>query len=291
MIKSTPWLIIGGTGQLGLTFQDYLKKQNIFYLAPKRNDLDLTNENQIFSYIDFAKPSIIVNCAAWTNVDLAENQESEALQINGIAVENLARAAKKSEARLVHISTDYVFSGRNKKPWREDDLTEPETAYGRTKHYGELVINKIYPENSLIFRTAWLYSRYGTNFVNTIYYKAINTNETLHIVIDQFGQPTLASDLVEQIALAIKSEVKPGIYHGTNSGQTSWYDLATEIFSLTGQDKSRIKPITSVELKRQANRPNYSVLGHDKWIELDLPIMREWKVALASYVNEILKQY
>ena len=289
MLKETSWLVLGGSGQLGRTLQDHLVDQGIRYFAPPRKDLDLTSATNVAECIDFYSPSVIVNCAAWTNVDKAEKYESDALLINGYAAEYIANSAKKNNSTLIHVSTDYVFSGEGKKPWKENDLLEPKTAYGRTKKFAESIINDIYPENSFIFRTAWLYSKYGNNFVKTVCSKAFENSEALSIVNDQIGQPTLANDLSRQLVLAIMQGIEPGIYHGTNSGQATWYDFATEIFTLIGQDKNRIKPIPSSNLQRPATRPHFSVLGHDKWLEKDLPKMRDWRIALKSSITNILK--
>ena len=289
MNKNSPWLILGGTGQLGRELQDYLVEQKIIHLAPKKNELDLISEIDVLGYIKDTKPFLIINCAAWTDVDLAEAKESDALQINGYAVEYLARSAKKFNSKFVHISTDYIFSGNGEKPWSENDQSDPKTAYGRTKKYAEYAIHSVYPENSLIFRTAWLYSKYGENFVKSILAKATYTKEDLFIVNDQIGQPTLASDLAKQIVLSINHKLQPGVYHGTNSGQASWYDFALEVFTLTGQDQSRIKPISSSMLKRPATRPAYSVLGHEAWLKSGVPEMRNWKLALQSFLTEISK--
>ena len=154
MLKETSWLVLGGSGQLGRTLQDHLVDQGIRYFAPPRKDLDLTSATNVAECIDFYSPSVIVNCAAWTNVDKAEKYESDALLINGYAAEYIANSAKKNNSTLIHVSTDYVFSGEGKKPWKENDLLEPKTAYGRTKKFAESIINDIYPENSFIFRTA-----------------------------------------------------------------------------------------------------------------------------------------
>jgi dTDP-4-dehydrorhamnose reductase len=289
MLKDKSWLILGGSGQLGRTLQDHLVDQGIGYFAPTRKVLDLTSATNVVECIDFYGPSVIVNCAAWTNVDKAENYENDALLINGYAAEYIAKSARKNSSTLIHISTDYVFSGEGKKPWKEHDLLEPKTAYGRTKKFAECAILDIYPENSFIFRTAWLYSKYGNNFVKTICSKAFENNETLSIVNDQIGQPTLADDLCKQLVLSIKRKIEPGIYHGTNSGQATWYDFATEIFTLIGHDKNRITPIPSSVLQRPAPRPHFSVLGHDEWLKLGLPEMRGWRIALQGSIMNILK--
>jgi len=289
MLKDTSWLILGGSGQLGRTLQDHLVDQSIEYFAPTRKVLDLTSATNVAECIDFYGPTVIVNCAAWTDVDKAENFESDALLVNGYAAEFIAKAAKKNNSILIQISTDYVFSGDGRKPWKESDPPKPKTAYGRTKEFAESVIREIYPENSYIFRTAWLYSKYGQNFAKTICFKAFKNKEIISVVNDQIGQPTLANDLSRQLVSAMKHRIEPGIYHGTNSGQATWYDFATEIFTMIGQNTNRIKPITSNELQRPAQRPKFSVLDHGEWDKYDFPKMRDWRIALQNSIADILR--
>ena len=282
------WVILGGSGQLGMTLQDQLKDLNKPYLSPSRNDLDLTSEIEVARYFDFAKPSVVINCAAWTNVDEAESNEKKALAINGYAVSYIAKYAKKYDSTVVQISTDYVFSGESTTPWKEFDNTEPKTIYGRTKLFGEKVLLDLYPQKSYVVRTAWLYSKYGKNFVKNISKRVLGTSESISVVDDQIGQPTLADDLSQQIILMLSKKIAPGIYHGTNSGKVSWYDLAREVSTLLGEDAERIVKITSQEINRAALRPSYSVLGHDAWTTAEITKMRDWKLALRSSIENIV---
>jgi dTDP-4-dehydrorhamnose reductase len=282
------WLILGGSGQLGLTLQETLRHHNISYDSPTRDDLDLRSQLNLEEYITKMNPAIIVNCAAWTNVNAAESNELEALAINGIAVGHIAKYAKKASATFMQISTDYVFSGDRTRPWSEMDYPKPSTAYGRSKLHGEKIALDIYPENTYIFRTAWLYSKYGNNFAKTITSKAF-TNENLSVVNDQIGQPTLANDLATQIILSVTNNIPPGIYHATNSGQASWFEFALEIFSILGQDVNRIKPITSCDIQQTADRPAYSVLSHGAWDNTRVTEMQDWKLALRLAMPEILQ--
>lgn len=283
------WLIFGGTGQLGQTLQDQLKLANIEFSAPSRGVLDLTSEDQVAECIGSIKPSVLINCAAWTDVESAEFKEKDALKINGHAVEYLAKNAKKNNSMMVQISTDYVFSGDGDIPWTENDNPDPKTAYGRTKYFGEQVLQEIYPENSYIFRTAWLYSRYGKNFAKNISRRIQMKSETISVVGDQIGQPTLADDFSNQIILAVREKIFPGIYHGTNSGEASWFEFASEINSLIANNSGNIKRISSNEIYRIAKRPSYSVLGHEKWAKVGVPEMRNWKLALNNSIKGILK--
>lgn len=282
------WLIFGGSGQLGLTLQDQLQLEHIDFLAPNRSDLDLTSEADVAQCITSTKPSVIVNCAAWTNVNAAESNEKEALEINGHAVEYMAKYAKKADSMLVHISTDYVFSGERNAPWAETDIPDPKTAYGRTKFFGELALLDTYEENSYILRTAWLYSKYGNNFAKSISKRILDRNESISVVGDQIGQPTLADDLSRQIILVAKKRIFPGIYHATNSGEASWYDFACGINALLGDVSERIIKTTSKEITSTAKRPSYSVLSHDKWDTVGIAKMRDWKLAMNDSIKSIV---
>jgi len=281
------WLIFGGTGQLGLTLQDQIRLENIDFLAPNKRDLDLTSETDVAQCIISTKPSVIINCAAWTNVNAAESNEKEALEINGYAVEYIAKYAKKAGSVLVHISTDYVFSGERDTPWGETDTPDPKTAYGRTKFFGEQALLDTYEENSYILRTAWLYSKYGKNFAKSISKRILDENESISVVGDQIGQPTLADDLSKQIIIVAKKRIFPGIYHGTNSGEASWYDFACEINSLLGDVSERIVKVSSEEIINTAKRPSYSVLSHDKWDTVGIAKMRDWKLAINDSIKSI----
>jgi dTDP-4-dehydrorhamnose reductase len=282
------WLVFGGTGQLGLTLQDQLRLEAIDFLAPNRKNLDLTSETDVAQCITSSKPSVIINCAAWTNVNAAENNEKEALEINGYAVEYIAKYAKRAGSVLIHISTDYVFSGERDTPWGETDTPDPKTAYGRTKFFGEQALLDTYKENSYILRTAWLYSKYGKNFAKSISERVLNRTESISVVGDQVGQPTLADDLSRQIILVAKKRIFPGIYHGTNSGEASWYDFASEINSILGGLSERVIKVSSEEIVSAAKRPSYSVLSHDKWDAVEIARMRDWKLALKDSIKGIV---
>lgn len=280
--------ILGGSGQLGRTFQNHLLATKEQFLAPNRSELNLASNSEISDFFGLTKPSIVINCAAWTNVEGAEQEEAQALKLNGYLPEYLAKEAKNINAIFIHFSSDYVFSGDKEQPWNELHETNPINAYGRTKKFGEDAILAHYPEGSYIIRTAWLYSKYGKNFVKAIYHRAKNTNEDLYVVDDQFGQPTFAGDLCDQVFEVLKSNISPGIYHGTNSGECSWYEFATEIFALIDQDPARLRKISTAELKQSAKRPKYSVLGHQAWENTSVNEMRSWKSALKHSFPEII---
>ena len=274
------WLIAGGTGQLGIALGKVLQAQSIPYISLGSLELDIRNVNQTNQILQSLKPSIVVNAAAWTDVDSAEKNEDNAYAVNAIGAANLAAASRTIGAKFVHISTDYVFSGEGNQPWKENGTHSPISAYGRTKSAGETLVLGVYPENSYIVRTAWLYSPWGKNFAKTMQKLALANNNKVQVVSDQIGQPTSALSLAEQIVTLVKSGAPFGVYHGTNSGEASWFEFAQEIFSAIGADASRVTPIKSEEYKQIAKRPSYSVLSQERWKEINLPAMPQWKVAL-----------
>ena len=233
------WLITGGQGQLGLALQAELTNQGIDCVATDSSELDITKPLQVNQVVESLKPEVIINAAAWTDVDGAESNESAVFQINAVGPQNLAIAAKKVGARLVQVSTDYVFSGENNVPWGELDDHNPKSVYGSTKSEGEKLVLKELPNAAYIIRTAWLHSADKKNFAKTMTKLALNSSGEVRVVNDQVGQPTLASDLANQIVKLVQSPAPVGIYHGTNSGQATWFEFAQEIFRLAGADVSK----------------------------------------------------
>jgi dTDP-4-dehydrorhamnose reductase len=282
------WLITGGSGQLGIAISNELEKRGLSFSAPGSFELDVTQNSNIEDSIRMFAPKIIVNCAAWTDVDGAEVEEVLAKKVNSDAVAFLALAAKASRAKLIHVSTDYVFSGDQQSPWHVDDLLDPKSAYGRTKADGERRLLSLYPEYSIIVRTAWLYSPWGKNFAKTMTRLALKTSDEIQVVNDQKGQPTSALDLAEQIIELGCSNSTSGIYHGTNAGEATWYEFAQEIFKLADADVTRLIPTSSSEYPRAAKRPSNSVLSHDAWTETQIDPMREWRHALAEVMPAII---
>jgi dTDP-4-dehydrorhamnose reductase len=282
------WLVVGGDGQLAHAIQAELARAGIEYISLDRERLDVTNDAQVGETLNAIKPDVVFNAAAWTDVDGAEVAEDQAHQINAIGVAVLAGACQKLGSKLVQISTDYVFSGIASTPWRENDALNPFSAYGRTKAEGEQFARAIYPEGSYIVRTAWLYSPWGGNFVKTMIQLAVQDTNTVRVVHDQMGQPTSAFDLAVQIRQMIHLEVPAGIYHGTNSGETTWFDLARSIFTLVGADSERVIPMATLDSPRAAPRPQYSVLGHEQWVEVGMKPMRPWLEALISAMPSLV---
>jgi dTDP-4-dehydrorhamnose reductase len=282
------WLVTGGSGQLGIAVSEELDSRGLAFTALGSKDLDITDSKNVNEFITENPSDVIVNCAAWTDVDGAESNEESASKINGNGPENLAVAAESIGSRLIHISTDYVFSGESQKPFEIADQIDPQSAYGRTKADGEKKVLASYPENSYVVRTAWLYSANGKNFAKTMTRLALNGDGEVRVVNDQIGQPTSAVDLAKQIVDLGLGLAPVGIYHGTNAGQASWFEFAQEIFSLAGAEINRVIPVSSSEYPRPAKRPSYSVLSHEGWSKTSIAPMRDWKIALASVMPEII---
>ena len=283
------WLITGGSGQLGLALQIELNAKNIDFFAPDSNDLDITNSTQVSKVLKNINPRIVVNAAAWTDVEAAETDSSAAFKVNALGARNLAASTKRVGSTFIHLSTDYVFSGTRSTPWQESSNANPISVYGVSKSEGEILVKMEYPEKSFIIRTAWLYSENGNNFARKIARLAMKDSEIVTVVDDQIGQPTYAGDLALKIIDLINTEAPIGIYHGTNSGEASWFDFAIEIFRYCGADIKRIIPIKSNEFKSKVQRPKYSVLGHSNWDGTKCGEMRNWKLALGCAMPEIIR--
>jgi dTDP-4-dehydrorhamnose reductase len=285
------WLITGGWGQLGIAVSQELGEHGILFTAWGSEVLDITQGPIVRDFVSQLSPTVIINCAAWTDVDGAESHELQASRVNVDGAENLAIAAKNCGAKLIHVSTDYVFSGESNTPWQVDDRINPQSAYGRTKAAGESRVLENYPENSSIVRTAWLYSPWGKNFAKTMTRLAIIGDGDVRVVNDQIGQPTSAIDLAKQLVELGLSSSPGGIYHGTNSGEATWFEFAQEIFKLAGDDISRVVPVSSSEYPRTAKRPAYSVLSHEAWETTSVKPMRDWRIALEEAMPAIISAF
>jgi dTDP-4-dehydrorhamnose reductase len=247
--------------------------------AADRDSLDVTDPDACLAAV--AGHDVVVNTAAWTAVDDAESQEGGAFAVNAVGAANLARACAATGARMVQVSTDYVFAGDATSPYAEDAPLAPRTAYGRTKAAGEWAVRTYLPSASWVVRTAWLYGAGGPNFVSTMV-RLAGERETLSVVDDQCGQPTWTVDLVASLVAMVDSEAPFGIYHGTSSGQTTWFGLAQAIFAELGLDPARVKPTTSEAFPRPAPRPAYSVLGHEASKRAGLDLLPEWRGSLSK---------
>ena len=289
------WLVVGANGQLGRALSKVLSERGIGFSALDSKQLNITSGDEVTRVVNELKPSVIVNAAAWTDVDGAESNPDAAHAVNAEGPLHLASGAKAVGAVFAHVSTDYVFSGISDRPWREDDLRAPVSVYGTTKAAGEVALLSEYSEGSYIFRTAWLYSEWGKNFAKTMVRLALNGDGEVKVVDDQIGQPTSAIDLANQIVDSVIAKLPFGIYHATNSDQGSWFDFAQEIFSLCGDGVSteRVTHTNSSAYVRPAKRPTYSVLGHDAWKNVGengvaVPEMRDWRLALREAMPAII---
>lgn len=282
------WLITGGSGQLGLALQAELGARGADFVSVDSHELDITDQSKVSALINSLKPDVIINAAAWTDVDGAEANESAAYAVNALGSQNLARVTKEVGSKFVQVSTDYVFSGEATTPWGENSDHNPRSVYGSTKSDGEKLVLDVYPSGSYVVRTAWLYSAERRNFAKTMTKLALNGDSEVRIVNDQMGQPTFTGDLAKQIVDLVLSNAPVGIYHGTNSGQATWFEFAQEIFKLSGADVGRVIPVSSSEYPRPAKRPSYSVLGHDAWADTTVKPMREWRIALAQAMPAII---
>jgi len=282
------WLITGANGQLGRCLQKTLGTSGIDFVALTHTDLDITNIALLMESINSIKPDVVINAAAYTNVEQAEIDSDEAFRINQLGAANVAIVSKSVEAKLVHFSTDYVFTGNGISPWRVNDLAEPISIYGKSKLAGEIEILKEYPGNSLIIRTAWLYSPYGKNFYKTMLTKALNSDESVRVVSDQKGQPTSALDVAELTVKVVTKNVASGIFHGTNAGSCSWFEFAKYIFEVAGADTARVIPVLSSEFTTKVQRPKYSVLDNQKWSEFGILPLGSWKDSVQKVLPDMM---
>lgn len=272
-------LVTGANGQLGSEMRRLGAVSPNNYIFTDVAELDITDAAAVLSMVKNNDIAVIINCAAYTNVDKAESDEATAELINSTAVKNLAVAAKETDATLFHVSTDYVFGSEGNTPRTEDMPLSPLGAYGRTKLNGELAIKESGCK-ALIFRTAWLYSEFGNNFLKTML-RLTAEREQLNVVFDQVGTPTYAGDLALAIFSIIEAGVyagNEGVYHFSNEGVCSWYDFAVEIAAAAGNTNCRIEPCHSCEFPSPVTRPPYSVLDKTKikkTFDIDIPHWRE----------------
>lgn len=281
-------LITGANGMLAKEVREKFSEGNEIILTDVA-ELDITNEKGVYDFITKLKPEYIINCAAFTAVDKAEECYELADKINGDGPTNLAKAAKSVGAKLVHISTDYVFGGDLdiSKDYKEEDSKAPVTVYGKTKLHGEQGIENNMDEY-YIFRTAWLYGVGGNNFVKTMT-KLGSTRDEINVVSDQHGSPTYAKDLTEIIYQSIEKKIPYGVYNATNEGYTTWYDFTKEILDMQNI-KCKVKPVTTeeyIEMMKitQAKRPFNSQMSKQKLAEQGI-IVPEWKDGLKRYLEE-----
>jgi len=273
-------LVLGGGGMLGRAVVRDAARLGHDVVALARPDLDITDPDRVTHAVAEVAPRAIVNCAAFTDVDGAETQEPAALRVNSDGAGNVARAAAEASARVVHVSTDYVFDGSKREPWVESDPVAPLQAYGRTKLAGERAVADANPEHAIV-RAAWLFGAGGPNFVATMLRLGAERDEVT-VVTDQRGGPTWTGHLAAALVEVAEREGDVGLFHASGSGECSWYEFAVEIFD-RARLRCRVVPTTTERFARPARRPAYSVLGTEREPGIVLP---PWQDGLAAYLAE-----
>ena len=285
----TRWLVTGAGGMLGLDVQVALALSGVDeddVTGLTRTQLDVTDADAVRDAV--RGHDVVVNCAAYTAVDDAESHEAQAFAVNAIGAANVADACRSVGARLVHLSTDYVFAGDADEPYAEDAALSPLSAYGRTKAAGEWAVQARCPQ-AWIVRTAWLYGAAGPNFVRTMASLAAR-HDTIDVVDDQRGQPTWTMDVARAVLQLVDESAPFGVWHATSQGDTTKYGLTREIFRLLGLDPERVRPTTSAAFPLPAPRPAYSVLGHDAWRMARLAPLPRWEKSLAEALPEVVAE-
>ena len=285
-------LVTGAEGQLGRSVRRTVERAQANgavddeYLYTDVAQLDITNREAVLGYVADNRIDIIVNCAAYTNVERAEEDEEGAHLLNAVAVGYLAEAAKRNDALLVHISTDYVFMGGCCAMLTEESHPQPVNAYGRTKLAGERAVQASGCHH-IIIRTAWLYSEFGANFVKTML-RLTAERESVRVVSDQLGTPTYAGDLAEAlVGIITERNFREGLYHYTDLGECSWWQFAVEIARLAGHTGCEIKPCTTAEYGARAARPHYAVLDKTKFMTTFGVSIPEWRESLKKCLDEL----
>ena len=285
-------IVTGGSGQLGQSIRGLVgNDSDCQYLFPSREQLDLSDSASIDTFFEANAVDLIINCAAHTAVDQAESEPELADQINHLAVKKLAETASSRQAKLIHISTDYVFAGENFKPYVENDEVAPQGVYGLSKLRGEQAVELLMPNNAVIIRTSWVYSEFGNNFVKTML-KLGGQRDELNVIYDQVGTPTYAGDLAKAILQLVDSEAlnqtafETAVYHYSNEGVCSWYDFAITVFELSGIDCA-VQAIETKDYPTPAKRPHYSVLNKAKIKQTYAISIPYWKEALERCLSAL----
>ena len=279
-------LVTGANGQLGVALRNIQSGFDGFeFYFTDVDTLDICDKAQIDAFVRLHRIDTIVNCAAYTAVDKAEDESDLCMRINRDAVGNIGEVAASVGAKVIHVSTDYVFDGCAVSPYREDDATNPTSVYGASKLAGEQALLSVCPD-SVIIRTAWLYSETGSNFVKTML-RLGKERDTLGVVADQIGTPTYAGDLANVIkAVLVSEKFIPGIYNYTNEGACTWYDFAVKIFVITGI-KCNVKPLATTEYPTRAKRPAYSILDKSKIKDIYGVKIPDWEESLISCLHNL----
>lgn len=276
-------LLLGHKGMLG---SDLLTQMRLHHevVGMDKEEIDITSADDCAKAIEDTAPQIIINAAAYTNVDGCETAKDECFAVNAETVKNIAEASRKKNIRIVHFSTDYVFNGAGKSPYKEDDECDPINTYGASKLAGERYLQTL-AQNYILIRTAWLYGANGKNFVWTILEKA-KTTSRLTVVDDQLGSPTHTKDLAAAVDQLLAKDAQ-GIFHVTNRGTCSWYQFAVKILQEAGIDDVEVSPMKSDQLQRLAKRPAYSVMSMQKFIQTTGKAMQPWQLGLQDYLEGV----
>jgi len=285
------WLITGSYGQLGTDLQAVLAATpEDVVRAVDLDVLDITDAAAVDRAIAEFAPDVLVNAAAFTAVDAAEENEALAFRVNATGPAVLAAAMARNGGRLVHVSTDYVFAGEGTRPYEVDDAPDPRSAYGRTKLAGERAVRELLPDASYVVRTAWVYGGTGANFVKTMV-RLEDERESVSVVDDQRGSPTWSADLARALVELARSSATPGVYHCTGTGDTTWFGFTQAIFGELGADPARVLPTTTDAFPRPAPRPAYSVLSDAAWRAAGLTPMPGWRDALHTAFAAVGDQF
>jgi len=275
-------LVTGADGQLGYDVVKKLKELNIEHIGVDKEDFDLTMEKETKKFILNYQPDVIVHCAAYTDVDQAEVERGLCYQVNVKGTRYIAEVAKKLDAKILYISTDYVFDGQGEEPFEVTDEPNPINYYGKTKYHGEQKVQRLL-DKYFIVRTSWVFGEHGNNFVKTMLRLGKERDE-ISVVADQYGSPTYTGDLAKLIIEMIKTD-KYGIYHATNEGFCSWYEFAKEIFKSIDVDV-KVKPVSSDEFETKAERPNNSKLSKQILVDKKFKILDNYKNTIHRFIMD-----
>ncbi|MHB1612727.1 MAG: dTDP-4-dehydrorhamnose reductase [Actinomycetes bacterium] len=283
------WIVTGAGGLLGRDVVALLERTHgVDVRGYTHQDLDITDVAGLRR--EFVGADVVVNCAAWTDVDTAELHEKQARRVNGDGPAHVTVAAANNGAITVHVSTDYVFDGHARTPYPEGTPTHPINAYGRGKEFGEQSVRRIWPEGSYVVRTSWLYGSHGGSFVRSMADRALGY-DTVEAVDDQTGAPTWSADVAAAILRLVRARAPFATYHATAAGGATRYELARAVFTELGADPDRIRPVPSSRFPRPAPRPAYTVLGHDRWAAVGVRPIRDWRDALRAAIPELIRDW
>jgi dTDP-4-dehydrorhamnose reductase len=276
--------VTGANGQLGQSIRTLVSASGHFHFTDV-DTLDIGNKEQLTDFVRSNHIQYILNCAAYTAVDKAEDDIAACMRVNCDGVRTMGEVSREHGLKMLHVSTDYVFDGTATRPYREDDATNPVSVYGKTKLAGETALREVCPD-AVIIRTAWLYSEFGTNFVKTMLRLGKERDE-INVVSDQIGTPTYASDLAAALLTILNQPFVPGVYHYSNHGVCSWFDFATKIMALAGVN-CRVRPIATRDYPTRAVRPAYSVLDKEKIQQVYGVEAPEWEDSLAICLRKLI---